>query len=181
MLADELGETDLHREGRRERDNFVKGAKVVVTLLPQDAFSVVATGESLSGEKAGTGERIFTGATALSGPAASLLSKLKWLFRCRKAVRLTGEALEKVRREFEAMKPKAWIHEAARHPKKYTPEQLARMTKGRAPVGNDGFPMEIHHKQPLTNGGANSFDNFEFLTRTEHRLGEKFKENHPDL
>lgn len=73
------------------------------------------------------------------------------------------------------------MDEAARNPQKYTPEQLARMRNGQAPIGSDNFPMEIHHRQPLAEGGPNFMDNFDFLTRTEHRLGENYKLNHPNL
>ena len=89
--------------------------------------------------------------------------------------------LAKARQEFERIKPKAWMQEAARNPKKYTPEQLARMRQGQAPIGQDGFPMEVHHKTPLAEGGENSFENFDFSTRTGHRLGPNYKEKHPNL
>ena len=95
--------------------------------------------------------------------------------------RVTGDALAKARQEFEAMKPKAWMEEAARNPQEYTPEQLARMNNGQAPIGEDGFPMEIHHRTPLAEGGENSMDNFDFMTRTDHRLGPNYKGNHPNL
>ena len=100
---------------------------------------------------------------------------------CKDATRLTGAALEKARREFNAMKPRASMDEAARSPAKYTSEQLADMRRGLTPTGADNFPMEIHHRTPLAEGGANSMDNFEFLTRTEHRLGANYKLNHPNL
>lgn len=96
-------------------------------------------------------------------------------------VRVTGEALAKLRREFKSAKPQAWIDEAARNPHKYTRSQLAAMKKGEAPIGSDGFPMEIHHRTPLAEGGTNTMDNFDFLTRTDHRLGENYKKNHPNL
>ncbi len=95
--------------------------------------------------------------------------------------KLTKAEKEAARKEFEKMKPKAWIEEARRNPKKYSPEQLKDMEKGKAPIGADGHPMEIHHREPLANGGKNDMDNFEFLTRTEHRLGKNFKEKHPNL
>lgn len=79
------------------------------------------------------------------------------------------------------MKPKAWMDEAAMNPHKYSPEQLAQMRRGEAPLGPDGYTMEIHHKRPLAEGGANTFDNFEFKTRTDHRLGPNYKKNHPNL
>ncbi|MCW2860418.1 MAG: Integrase catalytic region [Actinoallomurus sp.] len=42
-----------------------------------------------------------------------------------------------------------------------------------------GFPMEIHHRIPLSKGGTNDPDNFMFLTRTAHRFGENYRLNHP--
>ncbi len=64
------------------------------------------------------------------------------------ANRITGEDLASARREFERVKPQTWKDEAAANPQNYTPEQLARMKNGQAPIGNDGFSMEIHHKIP---------------------------------
>ena len=95
--------------------------------------------------------------------------------------RVSAEELEKARKEFERLKPKAWKEEAAAHPERYTADQLSRMRKGQAPIGSDGHPMEIHHNTPLAEGGSNRFDNFDFMTRTEHRLGENYKKNHPNL
>jgi len=95
--------------------------------------------------------------------------------------RITGSALATARKEFDAAKPVAWMREAATNAPKYTAEQLARMKQGLAPIGPDGFPMEIHHRAPLAEGGANLFENFEFLSRTDHRLGRNYKLNHPNL
>ena len=64
---------------------------------------------------------------------------------------------------------------------KYTPEQLAAMRRGKVPMGSDGKPMEIHHKKPLSEGGTNAYDNFEFGTRDDHRIGPNFKIKHPNL
>ena len=63
----------------------------------------------------------------------------------------------------------------------YSDDQLARMSRGQAPVGSDGYSMEIHHTIPLAEGGTNTMDNFQFLTRTDHRLGDNYKLNHPNL
>jgi hypothetical protein len=95
--------------------------------------------------------------------------------------RVSGEQLEKLRKEFEAVRPKFWKHEAAARPGAYSPENIARMKQGKPPIGSDGFPMELHHKMPLAEGGTNAFENLVPLTRTEHRLGINFKLNHPDL
>jgi hypothetical protein len=100
---------------------------------------------------------------------------------CPPPPRISGEALAKARGEFNKMKPQAWKDEAARNPQRYTPDQLARMRNGDAPIGGDGYPMEMHHRTPLAEGGQNSMDNFEFMTRSDHRLGDNYKKNHPNL
>lgn len=41
--------------------------------------------------------------------------------------------------------------------------------------------MEIHHKSPLAEGGENTFDNYQFMTQEEHRRGDNYKKNHPNL
>ncbi|MFS8066932.1 MAG: HNH endonuclease signature motif containing protein [Byssovorax sp.] len=55
------------------------------------------------------------------------------------------------------------------------------MARGNAPLGADGYRIELHHKTPLAEGGTNSFDNLSPLTRTDHRLGPSYKANHPNL
>jgi hypothetical protein len=95
--------------------------------------------------------------------------------------RVSGQELAKLRREFEAIKSRFWKHEATVNPGAYSPENLAKMKNGRAPIGPDGHPLELHHKVPLAEGGTNAFDNLKILTRTEHRLGPNYKQNHPNL
>ena len=58
-----------------------------------------------------------------------------------------------------------WKNEARYNPELY-PDDLERLKKGRAPIGEDGFPMELHH--PYGRKGDN-FYVFEPLTQTEHR------------
>jgi HNH endonuclease len=55
------------------------------------------------------------------------------------------------------------------------------MRQGKTPKDSDGKPFEIHHKKPLSEGGTNSFENYEFTTQEEHRLGPNLKKNHPNL
>jgi hypothetical protein len=95
--------------------------------------------------------------------------------------RVSGEELAKLRREFEAIKSRFWKNEAAVNATAYTPENLARMRNGKPPIGPEGYPMELHHKVPLAEGGTNSFANLAIKTRTEHRLGPNYKQNHPNL
>ena len=61
----------------------------------------------------------------------------------------------------------------------FSPQNLGRMRLGLAPIGIDGFPMELHHLQPLSWGGTNDLSNLVPMTRTDHRLGDNFSINHP--
>ena len=68
-----------------------------------------------------------------------------------------------------------WKTGASNNPQKYTAENLMRMKAGKAPLGPDGHPMEVHHTDGTPNGGLRE------MTRTEHRLGENYIKNHPWL
>ena len=92
---------------------------------------------------------------------------------------VTGEELKKVRREFESTKPKLWKKEAELNSEKYSPSQLDDMRRGKAPIGSDGEPMEVHHKQMLSHGGSNDFENCDFMTQFDHRRGPNYRKNHP--
>ena len=46
--------------------------------------------------------------------------------------------------------------------------------RGQAPIGSDGHPVEIHHEGQDPYGPASE------MTRTQHRLGDNFSENHPN-
>ncbi len=59
-------------------------------------------------------------------------------------------------------------------PYESTPENQDRMQQGKAPVGKDGKPVELHHKGQQANGQTRE------MTQTEHRGGENFKKNHPN-
>ena len=86
--------------------------------------------------------------------------------------RLTRELLLMV-------KPQFWKREAATNPEKYSPKDLELMKSGKAPYGPDGRRLELHHIQPLSEGGTNDPENLRIMTRTEHRIGPNFKINHP--
>jgi RHS repeat-associated protein len=94
---------------------------------------------------------------------------------------VTGAELARLRAEFNSMKPQIWREEARANAGAYSAENLARMQQGKAPIGSDGHPMELHHTKPLAEGGTNALSNIEKLTRTDHRLGENYKKNHPGL
>jgi RHS repeat-associated protein len=95
--------------------------------------------------------------------------------------RVTGPALAEMRKAFSKAKAKFWQNEAKVNPSKYSASDLARMEKGKGPIGPDGKPMELHHDKPLAEGGDNSVDNLKPMSRTDHRLGENYKANHPNL
>src|SRR5262249_54135185 len=45
---------------------------------------------------------------------------------------------------------------------------------GRAPIGDDGYPVELHHHNQTQDGPIIE------MTRTDHRIGENYKLNHPN-
>ncbi|MEZ8878111.1 RHS repeat-associated core domain-containing protein [Vibrio lentus] len=46
--------------------------------------------------------------------------------------------------------------------------------RGNAPIGDDGHPVELHHRNQKPDGPIDE------MTRTDHRLGDNFKKNHPN-
>lgn len=77
------------------------------------------------------------------------------------------------RSAFRAEREGFWKNEAANNSTAYGPGDLARMNKGRPPIGPDGHPMELHHVDRTPDGGLTP------LSRTDYRLGENYKKNHP--
>lgn len=43
-----------------------------------------------------------------------------------------------------------------------------------SPIGEDGYPVELHHRGQQPNSPLDE------MTRTDHRLGDNFKKNHPN-
>jgi RHS repeat-associated protein len=78
------------------------------------------------------------------------------------------------RAAFKSEREAYWKTEAKNNPSSYNASNLERMNKGRAPIGSDGNPMELHHIDRTPEGGIKP------MTRTDHRLGENYKLNHPD-
>ena len=66
-----------------------------------------------------------------------------------------------------------WQAEAANNSGVYSESDLSRMRDGRPPMGSDGYPMELHHVDGTPEGDLQP------MTRTEHRLGDNYKINHP--
>lgn len=57
-------------------------------------------------------------------------------------------------------------------PYENTPENQERKQQGKAPIGKDGKPVELHHE------GQKADSSLKEMTRTDHRGGENFKKNH---
>jgi len=56
---------------------------------------------------------------------------------------------------------------------------LSRMRQGLPPIGPDGKPVPLHHVQPLSRGGTNSFDNLVPFNQTTHQRHTKLLHNEP--
>lgn len=67
---------------------------------------------------------------------------------------------------WSTVRQRYWKNQTHSNPLKYSNENLSRMKKGLAPIGKDGFSMELHH--PYGRKGKN-FYKFTPLTRTQHR------------
>jgi hypothetical protein len=118
---------------------------------------------------------------AIGGAFGKAVTAAKKFRKAAGRARVSGDALKAARAEFNKVKPEFWKDQAARNPGAWSADDLARMRQGKAPIGPDGYPMELHHRTPLAEGGTNSFDNLTPMTRTEHRLGSNYKTNHPTL
>ena len=77
------------------------------------------------------------------------------------------------RKSFRAEREAFWQNQAVSSSDSFTPENLARMRKGKPPIGSDGHPMELHHAARTPDGPLVP------MTRTDHRLGENYRKNHP--
>ncbi len=77
------------------------------------------------------------------------------------------------RAKFKKEREAYWKSEAEENSAQYRPEELARMREGKPPISHDGYPMELHHKNRTPTGGLQP------MTRTDHRLGDNYKRNHP--
>ena len=109
----------------------------------------------------------------VEGQAASLVERKaagKLLKVCDKAV---NKASKIDRAAFKAEREAFWKSEAKNNPTKYTSNDIDRMNGGKPPIGSDGYPVELHHVDRTPDGGVTP------MTRTDHRLGDNYKINHP--
>ena len=90
------------------------------------------------------------------------------------ALNAAGQALSKINPvDLLDMKEDYWKQESKKSSGDYSSKDLERMEQGKAQMGSDGYPMELHHMDGTPTGGLKP------MTRTEHRLGENYLKNHP--
>jgi RHS repeat-associated protein len=79
------------------------------------------------------------------------------------------------RKAFRAQRENFWKAEAQNNPAAYSQDNLQRMLDGKAPIGPDGYPMELHHVDGTPDADLQP------MTRSDHRLGKNYLANHPWL
>jgi RHS repeat-associated protein len=144
-----------------------------------DVASAVVGTDLLTGEKLSAGERLLTvvgtivgsgrGARVAVGAAAELA---EGAVEARRATRVAAHADDAA----DAVRTGEKIGgDAAQTGRRIPNSELTPPTeRGRAPIGNDGQPVELHH--PGQQHGAP----LDEMTQTEHRRGGNFKRNHPN-
>jgi hypothetical protein len=116
---------------------------------------------------------VMTGLADLGAGAAELTAAMSEGGAAKPAAPQQRQASRIDRNAFKKEREAFWKAEAENSPGKYSPEDLARMKEGRAPLGTDGNPMELHHLDRTPEGGLQP------MTKTDHRIGPNFKKNHP--
>jgi RHS repeat-associated protein len=150
---------------------FAAAAKAVQFPLALQGSARVATILS-------NGQRIVVavpGAVATAGvPVAGIAAVAGITTNAALCARNAAENASKIdRNAFRSEREAYWKAEAQNNPGKYSADDLARMKDGRAPIGPDGNPMELHHVDRTPEGGLTP------MSRTDHRLGGNYKMNHP--
>jgi hypothetical protein len=89
------------------------------------------------------------------------------------AVKRSGSQID--RAAFRSQRETFWKNEAKSNRTNYSEDNLKRMDQGKAPTGQDGKPMELHHTDGTPSGSL------EPMSRQQHREGDNFLKNHPWL
>ena len=107
--------------------------------------------------------------------AAVFASRIKAAEKGIAGVEKAAKGASKIDRvAFRTERQAFWKTEAKSESSRFSADDLARMEKGKAPKGSDGYSMELHHKDRTMTS------ELEPMTRTDHRLGANFKKNHPN-
>jgi len=142
----------------------------IVAGAADAAFNVLSLGGKGIVE-GGAKELIKTGVEELgkegAEKAATQVAKDVVKGGAKKTSKIDRVAFKKEREAF-------WKKEAKDNPGNYSPNNLKRMKQGKAPIGSDGHSIELHHIERTPQGGTKP------MTRTDHRLGQNYKKNHPN-
>jgi hypothetical protein len=114
-------------------------------------------------------------ATKVATTGVRAVAKHRAAKRAESAAR-SGRPTSKIdRAQFRKDREAYWRNEATTNRGKYSQDDLARMRQGRAPIGPDGKPMELHHRDGTPRGPLDP------MSRSDHRGGENYMKNHPWL
>ena len=69
---------------------------------------------------------------------------------------------------WSTVRSRFWKNEALNNPSEWTESNISRMQGGRAPIGRDGYSMQLHHVKPRAAGGSDDFGNLQAMTQTAH-------------
>jgi len=139
--------------GREESGNadFKMGQKIGDAISMAGGLLEMAHGSSLT---VGGLALCSTGAGCLAGAPAAAAG----LAEAAHGISTAGNGLKNFLKKDEAKASEAGSSDGT--------------NSGKAPKGDDGHPMELHHDSQNPNGELKE------MTRTEHRLGDNFKKNH---
>ncbi len=146
------------------------GARVLSAISLGSEYLPVSIGDVKDGYRwlRGSDRAADAAATARSSEraAAAVAEDVRDNIKAREPSKIDRAAFRKEREQY-------WKAEAQQNGGNYGPEDLTKLQKGRAPTGPDGHPMELHHVDRTPEGGLQP------MSRTDHRLGENYKKNHP--
>gem|GEM_PF-5512860 len=76
---------------------------------------------------------------------------------------------------WSTVRSRYWKNEANANPYDWSADNLARMKNGLAPKDSEGYPFELHHIDPVWNGGRNVIENLQALTRRMHAAVDRYR------
>jgi hypothetical protein len=158
----------------------VDEGQALVRGAESEAHKGIRMGLEASGVDSKDADLLASGGLLLTDSAVAVAG-----FRGMQNAQRTSEPIEGVRQEGRTTAdPKATMEplpnrEGAPAVTRKIPREKLRYRpkeRGRAPIGEDNKPVELHHlDQDLGNASPRAE-----MTRTEHRGGSNFKENHPN-
>ncbi len=153
----------------------VASAVVGKDLLTGERLSAVDRVATLAGTIVGSGRAARIGVRAASNVVEGVRDARRTATRVADAGQNAQQNARRAERTDDAATAVRVGEDAAQTGRKIPNSELIPPTRrGRAPTGSDGHPVELHHR----NQGPD--DALDEMTRTDHRLGDNFKKNHPN-